>query len=101
MSKKQATKHAVFQQGKPEGYLTVREAMAAYGCSEPTVRRWLQQGLVKAVRYRRHVFIRAEDVRRLDAIRPYVVKPSPRSYANVLQARAPEPEPVGQLEAQS
>jgi hypothetical protein len=52
----------------------VREAMAAYRCSEPTVRRWLQQGLVKAVWYRRHVYIRRADVRQVDAIRPYVVK---------------------------
>jgi excisionase family DNA binding protein len=100
MSKKQDMKQIVLQQGKPEGYLTVREAMAAYGCSEPTVRRWLQQRLVKAVRYRRRVFIRLEDVRRLDAIRPYVVTPSSRSYASVLEAGTPEPQSAGQGEAQ-
>lgn len=99
MAMRRATKDREFQQGRPEGYMTVREAMAAYGCSEPTVRRWLQQRLVKAVRYRRHVLILAEDVRRLDAIRPYRPQPSKASYRTRLRATERDAESVRQMEA--
>jgi hypothetical protein len=89
----------MFHQGSPEGYLSVRQAMVAYRCSEATVRRWLQQRLVKAVTYRRRVFILAEDLRRLDAVRPYRRQASKRSYASLVRAGAPETEPAGHMEA--
>src|SRR5215469_7007133 len=100
MPTKRIGKDRSFHQGRPQGYLTVREAMNAYGCSEPTVRRWLQQKLVKAVRYRRHVLIWADDVRRLDAIREYRPQPSKLSYASRLKEAETQPEPARQMEAQ-
>ena len=100
MAKRKGTTQAIFHQGSPEGYLRVREAMAAFNCSEATVWRWVQQKLVKAVRYRHRVYVCAEDVRRLDAIRPYRRQPSRSSYASQLRRHTREREPAGQVEAQ-
>jgi hypothetical protein len=100
MAKNKVSRGGVIHQGKPEGYLSVREAQAAFECSEATVWRWVQQKLVKAVRYRHRVYVCVEDVRQLDAVRPYRRQPAKNSYTRLLRTGTPEARPAGQLEAQ-
>jgi len=53
------------------GYMTIREAMAKYGCCESTYRRWVREKLVHAVVYRRCVFIREKDLANVNAVHDY------------------------------
>jgi len=88
MSKKEAGNGGVFHQGEPEGYLSISQAQAACECSQATVWRWVRHKLVKAVRYRNRVYVYQEDLRRLDAVRPYRRQPGKNSYTSLLRTGA-------------
>lgn len=62
---------------KPKEYMTVREAMRVLGCHEVTIRRWIQRGLLKVVRWRDRVLIREKDLLAWNRVRRYQRK-SPR-----------------------
>ena len=88
MSKKEAGNGGVFHQGEPEGYLSISQAQAACECSQATVWRWVRHKLVKAVRYRNRVYVYQEDLRRMDAVRPYRRQPGKNSYTSLLRTGA-------------
>lgn len=77
---------------KPKGYLTVREAMRRTGCSEVTLRRWIQRRLLTVVRWRERVLIREKDLVERDRVRLYRRKPRPAPAVTSIAIEVPQPE---------
>lgn len=70
--------------------ITLREIQATYGFSEPTLRRYVAKGKLKAVRFGGRLYFDAEHVR--EALSPVPARPSDdyvREWARKMAAEAP------------